>query len=156
MCNREKLINTRITCSKTWLIFACHLSCKLEPHSLFSIQWETSHFPNKDWKINFRDMQMEVSHILIIQILIIPCLWALFGSMFLIIFRISSVENYIVDRDSCFFFVLFCFIFFIFCLFFCESHQNFTVLIYNKTLVSKEIIENIGFFFKISNKFVLA
>ena len=56
------------------------------------------------WKINFRGLQIEVSHILIIQILII-CLWGLFGSRFLIIFRISSVEKSIVDRDSCVFLV---------------------------------------------------
>ena len=26
-----------------FLIFACHLSCEMEPHSLFFIQWETLH-----------------------------------------------------------------------------------------------------------------
>ena len=30
-----------------FLIFTCHLSCELEPHSLFSIQQETSHFLSK-------------------------------------------------------------------------------------------------------------
>ena len=59
----------------------------------------------QDWKINFRGLQIEVSHILIIRILIISCPWALFGSRFLIIFRISSVEKSIVDRDSCVFLV---------------------------------------------------
>ena len=33
------------------------------------------------------------------------CPWALFGSRFLIIFRISFVEKSIVDRDSCLFLV---------------------------------------------------
>ena len=73
-------------------------------------------------------------------ILIISCPWALFMSRFLIIFRISSVQKFIVDRDSCFF---------------CESHRKLTVVTYNRTLVSKEIIENIGFFFEVSNHFVL-
>ena len=95
----------------------------------------------QDWKINFRGMQTEVSHILIIRILIISCPWVLFGSRFLIIFRTPSVEKFIVDRYSC--------------VFFCESHRKFTVITYNRTLVSKEIIENIGFFFEVSNKFVL-
>ena len=36
-----------------------------------------------------------------------------------------------------------------------ENHRKFTVITYNRTLVSKEIIENIGFFFEVSNKFVL-
>ena len=37
----------------------------------------------------------------------------------------------------------------------CENHRKFTVITYNTALVSKEIIENIGFFFEVSNKFVL-
>ena len=78
----------------SFLIFACHLSCELEPHSLFSIHWETSHFLSKTERL-----------ILIIRILIISFPWALFGSRFLIIFRISSVEKSIVDRDSCLFLV---------------------------------------------------
>ena len=59
----------------------------------------------QDWKINFRGLQIEVSHISIIRILIISCPWALFGSRFLMIFRISSVEKSIVDRNSCIFFM---------------------------------------------------
>ena len=40
--------------------------------------------------------------------------------------------------------------------FFCyDSHQKFTILTYDRTLVSKEIIENIRFFFEVSNKFVM-
>ena len=54
------------------------------------------------------------------------------------IFRILSVEKFIVDRDSEF-----------------QSWQKFTLVTYNRALVSKEIIENIGFFFEISNKFIL-
>ena len=35
--------------------------------------------------------------------------------------------------------------------FFCENRRNFTVITYNATLVSKEIIENIEFFFEVNN-----
>ena len=60
----------------------------------------------KDWKINIRGLQIEISHILIVRILIISCTWALFGSRFLIIFRISSAEKVIADRDLHVFFFL--------------------------------------------------
>ena len=134
-----------------------YLICVLHWKWPFLNWWPKKFFPNilspyfrslgnfplskQDWKINFRSLQMEVSHILIIRVLIISCSWALFESRFLIIFRISSVEKSIVVRNSC--------------VFFCESHWKFTVITYNRTLVSKEIIENIGFFFEVSYKFVL-
>ena len=54
----------------------------------------------QDLKINFRGLQIEVLHIFIIRLLTISCPWALFGSRFLIVFRILSVEKFIVDRDS--------------------------------------------------------
>ena len=66
---------------------------------------KVGNFPlsKEDWKINFRGLQIKVSHILIIWLLIISCPWDLFGSRFLIIFRISSVEKFIVARDLCVF-----------------------------------------------------
>ena len=87
----------------SFLRFACHLSCGLEPHMPFSIYWGNFTHSKQDWMINFRGLQIEVSPILIIRILIISCLWALFGSRFQIIFRISSVEIFFVDRALCFF-----------------------------------------------------
>ena len=87
----------------SFLIFACHLSCERNHIRFFH---SLGNFPlsKQDWKINFRGLQIEVSHILIILILIISYTRALFGSTFLIIFRISLVEKSIVDRDSCVFF----------------------------------------------------
>ena len=58
------------------------------------------------------------------------CPWALFGSRFLMMFRISSVEKAIVNKD-------------LRVVFFCESRRKFTVICYNGTLISKEIIKNI-------------
>ena len=49
-------------------------------------------------KIDFRGLQIEASHILIIPILVI-CPWGLFGWRFLIIFRTLSVEKFVVDRN---------------------------------------------------------
>ena len=72
-------------------------------HLLFFHSMGNFPLSKQDWKINLRGLQIEVSHILVIQILIISCPWDLFGLRFLILFRISSVGKSIVDKDSCVF-----------------------------------------------------
>ena len=63
----------------------------------------------QDWKINFKGLQIKSSQIFTILILITSWPWALFGSRFLIIFRISLFEKSIVVSDSRVFFLLFFF-----------------------------------------------
>ena len=60
-------------------------------------------FSKQDRQISFRCLQIEVSYINNLDTNHIMYLWALFGSRFLIIFRISPVEKLIIDRDLCYF-----------------------------------------------------
>ena len=120
-----------------FLIFACHLSCELKPHSFFFHSIGNFPLSKQDGKINFRDLQREVSRILITRILIISCSWDLFTSGFLIIFRVSLVEKFIFDMDS----PVFPFSFF-FCVCVCVCvFQRITgsllLFFYNRKLVSK-------------------
>ena len=128
-----------------FLIFACHLSCELKPHSFFFHSIGNFPLSKQDGKINFRDLQREVSRILITRILIISCSWDLFTSGFIIIFRVSLVEKFIFDMDS----PVFPFFFFCVCVVcvFQRITGSLLLLFYNRTLVSKEIVENIGFHF---------
>ena len=54
----------------------------------------------QEWKINFRVLQIELHHILVIGILIISSQWVLFGSRFLTIFIILSVEKFFIHTAS--------------------------------------------------------
>ena len=118
-------------------VFNICLSPFLWTGTTFDLFHSTGNVPlsKQDWKINFRVLQIKVSDVLIIRIIIISCLWALFGSRILIIFRILSFEKFMVDKDSEF-----------------QSYWKSTLVTYNRALVRKKIIENIGFFFEISNK----
>ena len=113
------------------LLFNICLPPFLWTGTTFAFFHSVVNFPlfKQDWNINFRGLQIEVSYILIIQILIISCPLALFRSTFLIILTISSIKKIIIDRNSRVFFF-----FFSFFLFFCQSHRKFTVICYNKNI----------------------
>ena len=68
----------------------------------FHTQEEIFHFQDM---INSNGLQREASQSFIIRILLISWPWALSGSRFLIIFKISSLVKRIVDSDSWFSFV---------------------------------------------------
>ena len=61
-------------------------------------------FSRHDLKINSKGLQIEASQIFIIRILIISWPCALFGSRFLVIFRMSSLVKWIIDSNLWVFF----------------------------------------------------
>ena len=85
-----------------FFIFAYHFYHKLEPHSLSSRKTflENFLFSKYDWKISLKGLKMESSQIFTILVLIISCLWALFGLRFLTIFLLLSLKKSIVNKDS--------------------------------------------------------
>ena len=128
-------------------LFNVCLSPFLWTRTTFAFFHSIGNFPLfiQDWKINFRGLQIEVSHILIIRILIISRPWALFGSRFLIIFRISSNKKFIVDRDSrVFLFFVFCC-----CFFFVRVAGSLLLFLTIKHWLVKKLLKILAFSLKL-------
>ena len=88
-----------------------------------------------DLNINSSGLQRETSQSLTIRIIIISWPWDLFGSRFLIIFRISSLVKQIVDSESVMSFLY-------------KNCRKITAGIYKGTCFAKKVLHNSAFLLK--------